>query len=760
MSIEALQTFEFEYPRVFAWGLGSCVFSLLLIHWAQTRSGVTSSRSRFLECLRFVAVLALVFLAAQPGCREERPKARKSADPRRVVVMVDDSESMAGYGEGEPPVSAALAALKRVVLPALAERKVPVSFATFSESYQELDAVPKAVAANGKRTDLAGAIERAIDMGAAPPLAVIALTDGILTQNDRENNALSRMVAERIPLIGIGFGRDVPLSAVSLEEVLAPESVVPGRSFDVALRVEATAGVEIRPLDVVLLRDGVEIARRTVKGSESFALRCPEMPKGVYRYVVRLEKDDAAPERVLNSPRDFRVEVKESSKIDVLFVQGSLGWDYKFLQIGVGQDSLIRMSGITRTRDGHYFRFAADKDAFMPLQLPSTVEGYETCKLVILSAAVSEMMNSHQANALAELVSKRGAGLIFLGLGKSAGVIAANSALSSLLPVQVAKSASRTTDVAGFDLTATGQGVFLRAPGLGNDSRPSAAETVRSMVVPLERNVREPTGLFLTDVLTQLDLKMGAQVLARSVPYPQREPGNYPFIVTHRVGNGRVALVNGENLWRLRMGSESHRMEYDRFWRKFIRYMASEDSQTVRILFPDGIPEAPGELNVSLELLDPALLAKGVPIEVRMSVEEEGAVTPPPYVARLAGATPAGVKHRLTKPGRFLMRVRGASGEELGWKDFVVTESNVEKRMTVRDMETLGRWAATTRGVALRGESLRSVGEFGMVFDARMKDSVPPDPGRRPLDHNWVFVILSAGCLSLEWLLRKRWKLT
>ena len=80
--------------------------------------------------------------------------------------------------------------------------------------------------------------------------------------------------------------------------------------------------------------------------------------------------------------------------------------------------------------------------------------------------------------------------------------------------------------------------------------------------------------------------------------------------------------------------------------------------------------------------------------------------------------------------------------------------------MTVRDMETLGRWAATTRGVALRGESLRSVGEFGMVFDARMKDSVPPDPGRRPLDHNWVFVILSAGCLSLEWLLRKRWKLT
>ncbi len=761
MILHAVQTFEFEYPRVFAWGAGSTVFGLLLIHWIQVRLGVLSSRSRVLEWLRFIAVMSLVFLAAQPGCKDERPKARKTADPRRVVVMLDDSESMAGFGEGEPPVSAALAALKRVVLPALADRKVPVSFATFSESYQELNAVPKMVEPRGKVTDMAGAVEQAIDTGAAPPLAVIALTDGILTRNERENNALSRMVSERIPFVGIGFGRDIPVSSVSLEEVIAPESAVPGRPFDVAFRVDATPGVEIRPLDVVLSREGVEIGRRTVKGSESFTLRCPEMPKGIYRYMVRIEKDDSATERVLNSPRDFRVEVKESAKLDVLFAQGSLGWDYKFLQIGVGQDSLIRLSGITRTRDGHYFRFAAEKDAFMPLQLPSTVEGYEKCKLVILSSAVAEMLNSHQVSALAELVSTRGAGLIFLGLGKSWDVIAANSALGSLLPVQLGGGAKgKATNVAGFELTPIGLGVLARAPMVGLGANESSLDTVRSMVVPVEAGLRSQSRLFLTDVMTRLSLKAGAQVFARSVPDPYREQENHPFIILQRVGNGRVALVNGENLWRLRMGSETHRRDYDRFWRKFIRYMASEDSQAVRILFPDGLPEAPGEANVSLELLDPAMVAKGYPIEVKLHVEADGVAQREPQLVRLAGSVPAVLKHRIEKAGRYLMRVTGENGDDLGWKDFVVTESSLEKRMTARDMETLGRWADSTRGVAVRAESLRGAGEFGMVFDERMKDSVPPEPGRRPLDHHWVFVVLSAGCLAFEWLLRKRWKLS
>ena len=59
MTLKILQSLEFEYPRVLAYGACAAVFGLLLVHWLQVRSGVLASRSRALEWLRWVAVMTL-----------------------------------------------------------------------------------------------------------------------------------------------------------------------------------------------------------------------------------------------------------------------------------------------------------------------------------------------------------------------------------------------------------------------------------------------------------------------------------------------------------------------------------------------------------------------------------------------------------------------------------------------------------------------------------------------------------------------------
>src|SRR5262249_4822415 len=148
-----------------------------------------------------------------------------AAASRAVALLLDRSESMSLE---EPDVSryqAALDFLRSRLLPALKSAKLPVQAMLFDESVEVADgAALTATVPKGKRTNLAGAIAQAVSSASQPPLAVVALTDGIANENSENTRALAALADSHIPFIGVGFGSDQGVRTLSLREVEAPST--------------------------------------------------------------------------------------------------------------------------------------------------------------------------------------------------------------------------------------------------------------------------------------------------------------------------------------------------------------------------------------------------------------------------------------------------------------------------------------------------------------------------------------------------------
>ena len=172
--------------------------------------GLSGSRILALSALRALALLVLVFLAARPVWMTREPPA---AATRSVVVLMDRSESMSLEERDASAISRRSSFLRERLLPALKGAGLPVQAMLFDQSAEPADG-PKLMRRrpNGKRTNLGGAVAQALGASAQPPLAVIALTDGIVNESADNTRALTALVDAHVPFIGVGL-RQRPGSA-------------------------------------------------------------------------------------------------------------------------------------------------------------------------------------------------------------------------------------------------------------------------------------------------------------------------------------------------------------------------------------------------------------------------------------------------------------------------------------------------------------------------------------------------------------------
>src|SRR5207248_1023916 len=154
-----------------------------------------------LAVLRGVALFALVFLAARPVWIAKEPPATAV---RPVVLLMDRSESMSLEENERTRYQQALNFARDYLLPALKSAGLPVQALAFAQDAEQVDGATLAdTKPDGKRTNLAGAIARAVASSPVPPLAVIALTDGAANENADNARALSALVDGRVPFVGV-----------------------------------------------------------------------------------------------------------------------------------------------------------------------------------------------------------------------------------------------------------------------------------------------------------------------------------------------------------------------------------------------------------------------------------------------------------------------------------------------------------------------------------------------------------------------------
>src|SRR5262245_16902857 len=191
-----------------------------------------------LTVLRSCALVSLVLLAGRPAWFSQF-----SSDPPRhqVVLLIDRSESMALQDQQDRQrYQAAIDLLRSKLIPAVERQRLSARAHLFAENVVEVSGQQLVAAQpDGKQTNLPGAILHAVTQSGVAPLAIVALTDGIST-DDRERHAAAAALLENgVPFVGIGFGSETGPKVISLATISAPTRVAPGFEFRVDAAIQA-----------------------------------------------------------------------------------------------------------------------------------------------------------------------------------------------------------------------------------------------------------------------------------------------------------------------------------------------------------------------------------------------------------------------------------------------------------------------------------------------------------------------------------------
>jgi uncharacterized membrane protein len=735
--------FEFPLGWLFGLPLGA---GLALAVWRQRRRGLTASRIVGLGALRAIVLLVLVFLAARPVWMTREPPASAT---RAVMLLMDRSESMSLEERDVSRYQQALSFLRERLLPALRAANLPVQAMLFDQSAEPADGAKLGSATpNGKRTNLGGAVAQALASSAQPPLAVIALTDGIANESADNTRALTALVDARVPFIGVGFGSDQGVRTLSLREVEAPSTVSTKTAFSIAAQLEMINTEDMPAFDLLLFRDGQMAQKRSVtpgKGSRTWLESFPvtEEKQGVHNYAVQLLPPDLPNLKCVNMLANAAVRVSDEKELRVLFIQGALTWDYKFISLALRNDQTIKLTGLTRTSKQSVFRQNVESAGELMNGFPTSLEELAPFRVVVLSNLRPADLTPAQQEVLARFCGELGGGVLMIGGPATFDSSWQSSRLEQLLPV-----------------------VFSANRGVQGLDRPFRLELTEDALqhpvfqIADNRALREAWAQLPT--FTQYGrvdaAKPGAQVWAvhQTDEGPQ---GRRILMASQRYGAGLSAVVCLQNFWRWRLAKDSEPQQFDRFWRQLFRFLSEVGRQDVAIHLAD--QELHPQMDVQV-VLEKQPNPKNITDPNRtffVRVEDGHKKLLHEETVELDAGRPVDFRFHADQADIYTVTVSDAMKVPIATRAVEIRDVNVEFQETARNMETLEQWASISDGLAVKVEDCHDAADLVAQIKAKIEQVRHGKPVRRPVGVNGGLLALVLGCLGGEWLLRKRWGL-
>lgn len=740
------ETLTLDLPLVLYWGLPLALLSLVPTAVFLARRGLPKGRIAVLALLRLLALSTVVVLLARPVAVDEQdPEERRS-----VLLLLDRSKSMSLVEEGSNRYRRSLDLVRSRLAPALEDegwRVEPYLFAdaAFPATGARLD---EAIL-DGRRTDLGGAIVHALGSSAAPPLAVVALTDGAANVSSKNREALLGLVDGGIPFIGIGVGDDEGVASLSVEGLSGPNRVPPDQSFKLAARIQAVGSGEIPAFDLVLLRDGevVEVKRAAGhRGSrlwtESFEVS--ESDEGLYEYTVELQAP-TSPDLVTVSTRaSTPVRVSEEKTFRVLFAQGALTWNFKFIGRALASDPGVSLTGLSRTSEQSMFRQNVESAGELLDGFPDDLTELAPYRVLILSDLGPDDLTPSQQETVARFVGELGGGLLMIGGVGTFNASWRGSRLESLLPVTF----DEDPGVVGLDrpfhlqLTepALRHPVFQIADGGDN------SEVWESL----------PT---FTHYGRAREVKRGATVWARH-SHDTGPEGRRVVMASQYYGAGISAVLAVQNLWRWRLAKESEPAHFDRFWKQLLRHLGQSGSQEISVQFMDQERNPGTEIHALVERRPRPEAeddGRGSRFTVRVEDPEKRVVLE--QEAELERLRPIEIRFLAEGEGVYAVKVFDAAEVQVASRPLEIREVDREMERTGRDLENLRQWASLSQGIAMPIEECRDLEQLTAEIRNRVEALRRARERRVPVGvDGWVLAWLLA-CLGGEWALRKRWNL-
>jgi uncharacterized membrane protein len=610
--LETLFAFLFKYrPVVFEhgdlvfrppWPMGVTVLlvgtalALAVAPYATVRGSVSTRQRAGLAALRFGALALVIFALAKPTLIVATVVPQQNF----LGVLFDDSRSMQ-IADGETSRNEVLSSLfdpSTQLVSELADR-FRLRMFRFSERADRVSAAEE-LAFDGRRTDLARALESARRELAAVPLAgLVVVTDGADNASESLAETVLELKATGVPVHVVAVGeerlpRDVEIRRVELPRIALRGSTVP---VDVEI---AQSGLDGEQVTLEIQDDGRIVGTRQVTlpdgdGTATVRLHftADEMGPRTIRIGVPALQDEALAE---NNAVEVLLDVPDSRE-RILYFEGEPRWELKFLRRAVAEDPNLEVVTLLRSADDKFQRLGVADSMELLGGFPRTREELFPYRALVLGSVEASFFTVEQLRIIRDFVAVRGGGLLTLGGRRSLAEGGyAGTPIADALPValaqRVAGDSSQFYAQATIEPTAAGR----LHPVTQLAGEPEASAT-RWRELPQLSIVNPVAGV-----------KPGAATLLSARVDGRRDP--LVAMAWHRYGRGKSATLAVQDSWIWQMHADIpvEDQTHERFWQQLLRWLVS------------GVPE-PLTVVASSDRVEP-----GRPVTITATLRDSGYV--------------------------------------------------------------------------------------------------------------------------------------
>ncbi|MEX0700590.1 MAG: VWA domain-containing protein [Planctomycetales bacterium] len=738
-------------PRMTALLLGSRLAAIVVL--LAILSGATLSVNR----MSLPVIVVLLDTSASMGVDDHY---QEEADARAVRGLSDaaglDTASRLDLGRAiltrdEARFLRRLQARHKLRIYRFADAARPVGAGEYlqQDDLESLVKALEALEATGDSTRPGPALRKVLDdLRGTPPSAVVILTDGITstTDADRLTTAIDAARRQSVPVFTIGLGSAAPARDLQLYDMLAPEVAFADDPIPLSARLKSFGHAGRKVTVQLKRRDTQEVlAEKTITApadGESAKVEFVYTPprEGEFEFVLEAvagpEETDAA-----NNSESRHVSVRDV-KVRVLLVDSLPRNEFLFVKHLLERHPTVELHTVLQDADLEY----STEDETALDHFPVQREDLLRYDVIIFGDVDPGLLSPDAFDNLREFVTATGGGLLLVAGTQHNPAAYRGTALEPLIPVELSSLRTPPPDAVstqGFrpELTPEGRNwstIFRFADG--------EAESLHIWreLPPLYWMVEAPA------------LERGAVAFAE---HPALSGGErrLPLVVMHRVGAGKVLFHATDELWRWRRRTED--LYFGRYWIQAIRYLGRAKllgtDRTTELETDRRVYQRGDAVRLSLKFLDERL-APPEDDGVTVMVERDGAqqtVTlsrlpqqPNVFEGRLAEAAEGSYHAWVVAP---------AFKEAPPARNFRVESPLQELRRRTLDRSELTRTAEATHG---RYFTPADVEELPAALPRG--ESVPLDSREPiPLWSRWELLLLFAGLLGTEWMLRKRARL-
>ncbi|MCI0334761.1 MAG: VWA domain-containing protein [Planctomycetes bacterium] len=594
-------------------------------------------------------------------------------------------------------------------------------------------------------TRLGNAVRHVLDeFRGAPPAAIILLTDGVTTEGLPLAAAAQEARRAGVPLMAVGLGSSREPRDIEVADVLVDDAVFINDLVSPQVQIRAT-GLDGQHATVALRREGdsTPLATENVTlppTGQTLTVRLVDRPTraGDVPYVVEIAPREDETDKKNN--RQQRVVAVRDEKIRVLLIQGYPNYEFRFLKSLLERDSTIQLATYLQDADPEY----AEQDKTALRSLPVGRDELFEYDVVVIGDVDPRLVPRSVWQNLRAFAAEKGGGVAFIAGPRFLPWLYADiSDVGALLPIDLdavttASANQLPSEVSqGFVVEPTPLG--LQSPALQLGDTPAESQRIWRDLAPLYW------------LYESGDLKPAAQVLAKSaIRNPQSA---IPVICFQYVGAGQVLFHAIDSTWRWRIGAGD--IYFARYWVQTIRFLArgkltsGRDAQ----LTSDRREYSFGEtIELRARFLDARLAPAGD--EVTVVVESPGQARRRVTLRRNPAAEGVftGILSDLAQGQYDVVLAEPQVSSNPPAARFTVEAPPGELARPIMDAAALTAAAQITRG------------KFYNIAGADQLLSHLPTGRRVPIENLppisiwncWWLLAAFLGCITTEWILRKR----